>query len=58
VERDGDGGARWEVEVTKPGGATADIELDENLKVVAEEPDDDDAGESKQDDAQDGGEAD
>ena len=57
VERDGDGGARWEVEVTKPGGATAEIALDENLKVVAEEQEDD-AGASEQDDATDGAEAD
>jgi hypothetical protein len=56
VERDGERGARWEVEVTKPGGASVEIELDENMKVVAEEQDDD-AGESEQDDATDGAEA-
>jgi uncharacterized membrane protein YkoI len=57
VERDGDGGAMWEVEVTKPGGATADVELDANLKVVASEQDEDegseqdaDEGETEQDD--------
>jgi uncharacterized membrane protein YkoI len=40
VERDREDGAMWEVEVTKPGGATVDIELDENLKVVAGEQED------------------
>ena len=39
VEREGDGRGTWEVEVTKPGGGTVEIELDENLKVVAEERD-------------------
>jgi len=48
VERDGDGGTAWEVEVTKPGGETVDIELDENLKVVADEREEDE-GKSEQD---------
>ena len=54
VERDGDSGGTWEVEVTKPGGATVEIELDEHLKVVAEEQDDEG---TEQDDARDGAEA-
>jgi len=54
VERDGDGGALWEVEVTKPGGATADIELDANLKVVADEQDADEGKTERDDDEKDG----
>ena len=56
VERDGDSGARWEVEVTTPGGASVEIQLDKNMRVVGEEQDDD-AGDSEEDDATDGIEA-
>jgi len=39
VERDSENGAVWEVEVTQPDGATVDVRLDGNLKVVVIEPD-------------------
>lgn len=39
VERDDAHGATWEVEITKPDGATVDIYLDEKLKFVADEGD-------------------
>lgn len=34
VERDGEGGGVWEVEVRKPDGAIVDVRLDENYNVV------------------------
>ena len=43
VERDGENGATWEVEVTKPNGRTVDVRLDENYKVVVIEGDSEDA---------------
>jgi hypothetical protein len=39
VERDGENGATWEVEVTKSDGDTIDVRLDENLKLVVAEGD-------------------
>ncbi len=39
VERDGENGATWEVEVTKPDGATVDVRLDERYQVVVIEGD-------------------
>lgn len=39
VERDGEKGATWEVEVAKPDGTTVDVRLDANLKVVAVDAD-------------------
>lgn len=39
VELDGENGATWEVEVTKPDGSTVDVRLDENYKVVVIEGD-------------------
>ena len=37
VERDGENGATWEVEVTKPDGKTVDVRLDASFnKVVVE----------------------
>ena len=39
VERDGENGATWEVEVTKPGGATVDVRLDEQFGLVVVESD-------------------
>ena len=37
VERDGENGATWEVEVTKPDGNTVDVRLDASFnKVVVE----------------------
>jgi hypothetical protein len=49
VERDGEDGATWEVEVTKPNGATVDVRLDARYDVVvvegdSESPDDGSAG--------------
>jgi hypothetical protein len=34
VERDGENGATWEVEVTKPDGHTVDVRLDQDYKLV------------------------
>ena len=39
VERDGENGATWEVEVTKPDGATVDVRLDEKYDLVVIEGD-------------------
>lgn len=39
VERDGENGATWEVEVTAGDGKTVDVRLDENYKVVVIEGD-------------------
>ncbi|CAN5531623.1 hypothetical protein BH20ACT17_BH20ACT17_18860 [soil metagenome] len=39
VERDSENGATWEVEVTKPGGATVDVRLDEQFGLVVVERD-------------------
>jgi uncharacterized membrane protein YkoI len=46
VERDGENGATWEVEVTKPDGTTVDVRLDEGYAVVVIEGDSEDTGES------------
>jgi uncharacterized membrane protein YkoI len=35
VERDGEKGATWEVEVRKPDGSTVDVRLDADLRKVA-----------------------
>lgn len=35
VERDGEKGATWEVEVTRPDGKTVDVRLDERYRLVA-----------------------
>jgi uncharacterized membrane protein YkoI len=35
VERDGEKGATWEVEVRKPDGSTVDVRLDADLNKVA-----------------------
>ncbi len=45
VERDGENGATWEVEVTKPNGKTVDVRLDEHYKLVVIEGDQEDASE-------------
>lgn len=47
VERDGENGATWEVEVTRRDGDTVDVRLDERYRVVviegdSETPDSDD----------------
>lgn len=39
VERDSEDGATWEVEVTRPDGATVDVRLDGSYKVVVVEAD-------------------
>ena len=44
VERDGEKGATWEVEVTRPDGSTVDVRLDGNLRVIAVDADQEDAG--------------
>jgi uncharacterized membrane protein YkoI len=41
VERDSENGATFEVEVTKPDGATVDVRLDESYQVVVIEGDSD-----------------
>jgi uncharacterized membrane protein YkoI len=41
VETDSENGATYEVEVTKPDGATVDVRLDENYNVVVIEGDGD-----------------
>ena len=43
VERDGENGATWEVEVTKPDGSTVDVRLGSALDVVVIEGDVEDA---------------
>jgi CO dehydrogenase/acetyl-CoA synthase gamma subunit (corrinoid Fe-S protein) len=45
VERDGENGATWEVEITGNDGRTVDVRLDEHYRVVAVEGDGEDAGE-------------
>lgn len=39
VERDSEEGATWEVEVTRPDGATVDVRLDGSYRVVVIEGD-------------------
>ena len=39
VERDGEDGATWEVEVTRPDGTTVDVRLDESYALVVVEDD-------------------
>ena len=46
VERDGENGATWEVEITGKEGKTVDVRLDENYKVVVIEGDGGDQGEN------------
>src|SRR4051794_37558573 len=46
VETDSENGATYEVEVTKPDGATVDVRLDENYQVVVIEGDSEDSGEN------------
>jgi uncharacterized membrane protein YkoI len=46
VERDGENGATWEVEVTEPDGTTVDVRLDASYAVVVIEGDSEDAGET------------
>jgi hypothetical protein len=46
VERDGENGATWEVEVTKRDGHTVDVRLDEQYRVVVIEGDSEPAGDT------------
>jgi hypothetical protein len=46
VERDGENGATWEVEITGKDGKTVDVRLDENYEVVVIEGD---GGDSQED---------
>ena len=39
VERDGENGATWEVEVTRPDGQTVDVRLDDRFELVVVEQD-------------------
>jgi hypothetical protein len=39
VERDGENGATWEVEVTRPDGRTVDVRLDQDYELVVIEGD-------------------
>ena len=47
VERDGENGATWEVEVTKPDGKAVDVRLDESYGLVIVESDSEDADENR-----------
>ena len=42
VERDGENGATWEVEITKTDGTTVDVRLDESYGLVVVEGDSED----------------
>ncbi|HEX5588287.1 MAG TPA: hypothetical protein VFZ17_13325 [Acidimicrobiia bacterium] len=44
VERDGEKGATWEVEVTKTDGTTVDVRLDAQRRVIAVDADQEDGG--------------
>jgi uncharacterized membrane protein YkoI len=44
VESDSEDGATYEVEVTKPNGATVDVRLDDAFRVVVIEGDGEDSG--------------
>jgi hypothetical protein len=55
VERDNENGAVWEVEVTKPNGATVDVRLDGSYGKVAVESDHADNGEGDAEQADDHG---
>ena len=56
VELDDENGATWEVEVTKPDGATVDVRLDEAYQVVVVEGDDESEGDETNDVESDTGE--
>ena len=43
VERDGEDGATWEVEVTTPDGDTVDVRLDQDFDLVVIEGDNEEA---------------
>ena len=54
VERDGDGAARWEAEVTRADGSTVDVELDRDYRIVAIDDESDHAHDETDHDAGDG----
>lgn len=39
IERDGENGATWEVEVRRPDGGSVDVRLGDGFRVVVTEPD-------------------
>jgi hypothetical protein len=49
VEREGEGGAVWEVEITRSDGSTVEVALDKNYNVIGSggEEDEDEAGEDE-----------
>ena len=47
VERDGENGGTWEVEVTKTDGATVDVRLDEKFGLVVVDSDSESSDDSK-----------
>jgi uncharacterized membrane protein YkoI len=47
IERDGEKGATYEVEVTKPDGTQFDVRLDDRFNVVAVDPDGDSGDDSR-----------
>jgi len=47
VERDGENGATWEVEITARDGKTVDVRLDEHYKVVVVEGDGEDSSDAE-----------
>jgi hypothetical protein len=48
VEREAEGGAVWEVEITRKDGSTVEVALDENYKVVGSGAEEDsDSGENE-----------
>ena len=44
VERDGEKGATWEVEITRPDGSTVDVRLGARYELVAVDGDSEDEG--------------
>ena len=53
IERDGEKGAAYEVEITKSDGKQADVRLDDRFKVVAVDEDDEQDESGEQDEAED-----
>ena len=47
VERDSENGGTWEVEITKPDGATVDVRLDEKFGLVVVDSDSEPTDDSK-----------
>jgi hypothetical protein len=54
VEREAEGGAVWEVEITRKDGSTVEVALDENYKVVGSGAEEDsDSGENESSETED-----